>query len=283
VNEYPVFVPFEADHLATVIAVPDGEPRGLALLSTGVAAPRSHRFQMWSRTAERLADVGVASARWEYRGTHDSTGTAHHIMEADIPVDQLRAVARFAQRAVGVEQVVTVGNCLGAQAGLSLAAELPECVGAVCLLPQVVEPVALRKKVSKGRAKGLVSSVRSIRAVRRRLVNPLRRLTMTTRSSLSDPLPAALDHGKIVFLFDQENMKNQGVSFRLRQIVNQLDPRHRERLDVRVLPVESLDRFGNLETQAIALETIVEWIDRRFAELATRPEPVTAVPGSEGS
>ena len=40
--------------VARVVAVPDGAPRGLVLLSTGLGGSRSHRYQLWAIAARRL-------------------------------------------------------------------------------------------------------------------------------------------------------------------------------------------------------------------------------------
>src|SRR2546426_8495657 len=39
VKEYPVFVPYGAEHLGAVVTLPEAEPAGLVLLVTGTGAP----------------------------------------------------------------------------------------------------------------------------------------------------------------------------------------------------------------------------------------------------
>src|SRR5439155_20894003 len=143
VRDFPVFVPWRGEHLAAVVAVPEGRPRGLAVFSSVPGSPRTHRHQVWARAAERLGDRGIASVRFEFVGLDDSTGTSVEVSMAVSPLDQILAVTRFAQRAVGVDPLVAAGNCLGAQAALALAAELPECTGAVCMLPPAVRSGAV--------------------------------------------------------------------------------------------------------------------------------------------
>src|SRR5439155_9845754 len=46
VREYPVFIPWEGEHLAAVLSVPEGRARALALLPNVPGAPRSHRYQV---------------------------------------------------------------------------------------------------------------------------------------------------------------------------------------------------------------------------------------------
>jgi alpha-beta hydrolase superfamily lysophospholipase len=67
-KEFPFFVPYEDQFLAGTLTVPDRDPEALVLLLAGTGAPRSHRFQLWTRTARGLAEHGLASVRLDYRG-----------------------------------------------------------------------------------------------------------------------------------------------------------------------------------------------------------------------
>jgi pimeloyl-ACP methyl ester carboxylesterase len=261
VKEYPVFVPWGEDHLAAVITVPEVEPRGLVVLCGVPGAPRSHRYQVWARAAERLSDAGVASVRWEYMGLDDSTGSVTEVSMAVTPVDQSVAVTRYAQRALGVEKVVGVGNCMGAQSALSLAADLGECVGAVCILPQVTKQRATRRAFRKA-ARGRLGFLRS-KLVRRLLIGPLSRFGPRMRPTVRDPLPRALEHGRVLFVYDREHLESRSRAFpRVRAVVKRLPNAHRSRFELRVLPSWGLDRFGSLESQGAALDAIVDWVER---------------------
>jgi hypothetical protein len=79
VKDYPIFVPVDGDHLASILTVPDAEPRGLvALFQGGGGAPRSYYNSMWTVAARELAGLGFAasatprassSSRWMNRRT----------------------------------------------------------------------------------------------------------------------------------------------------------------------------------------------------------------------
>jgi pimeloyl-ACP methyl ester carboxylesterase len=262
VREYPVFVPWRGeDHLAAVIAVPERDPRGLVVLCGVPGAPRSHRYQMWARAAERLCEEGVASIRWEYRGLDDSTGAASEVSMAVTPIDQTIEVTRFAQRAVGVDKVVGVGNCMGAQSALSLAAELEECMGAVCFLPQLTKQRAGRRAFRRA-ARGQLRFLRS-RLVRGLVIGPLSRFGPPMRPTVREPLPRALEHARVLFVYDREHLDARSRAFpKIRAVVNRLPESHRGRFELRVLPSWGLDRFGSLESQESALDAILDWVGR---------------------
>ena len=116
-REYPLFVPHDSGHLAAVLTVPDDDADGLVVLVTGIGAPRSHRFQMWTRLARRLADRGLASVRFDYHGMGDSTGTALEWGDDwdTVLLAETMAVANEAMRATGTRRVAIAGNCAGAE------------------------------------------------------------------------------------------------------------------------------------------------------------------------
>ncbi len=201
--------------------------------------------------------------RWEYRGLDDSTGSVDHVSMAVTPVDQVLAVARFGQRAAGVEPVLGVGNCMGAQAALSLAAGLEDCVGTVCILPQVLKPGRIRTLV-KGAAKGKpADGGKKSRYAHRVLRSVVGRFGLKVRPPVQAPLPRALERGPVLFLYDREHLEGRARAFpRIRRIVDRLPPGLRSRFELRVLPTHGLDRFGTAESQELTLEAICEWVDR---------------------
>lgn len=264
-REFPVFIPWERTRLAAVVATPDDEPRGLVVLSTGLGAPRSHRFQMWALAAERLASRGIASVRWEYQGFHDSTGSIEQVRMVPTPLDQALAVTRFAKDATGVQAVGAAGNCYGAQIALAMAAEMPECVGAMCILPEGVEPGRLSSLLRKVAGRNVARLVRSSRTFRR-LTRPLRRVNLKPRRALSGPLPKALARAEVVFLYDEASLRSGPTDFsKIQAVIDQLPTPSRDRCDLRVIAKSGLDRFGSIETQEAMLDAITTWADRCFS------------------
>jgi len=267
VREFPVFVPFGTEHLAAVLAVPDGDPRGLVLLSTGVGAPRAHRFQVWARLAELLAARGIASIRYDYLGMHGSTGTVNAADLDDTPIEQIKTMEAFGREMLGLHQVIAVGNCFGGHGSLELAARESECIGAVCILPRTVRPGKLSillQTVVHGRVGAFIRRRPWLRTVAR----PLRRVNLKQREHTRYALPKALRHAAVLFLVDADHRKRMSRFKKLNEILDTVPAADRARFELRVLPGVGLDRFGSVETQDAVLETIPAWVDRRLAEVA---------------
>jgi pimeloyl-ACP methyl ester carboxylesterase len=278
-REFPVFVPWREEHLAAVIAVPEGTPRGLVVLSTGLGAPRSHRYQVWAKASDELARSGVASIRWEYRGMHDSSGSLIQISTAEVPMEQNRTVAEFAQRALGVSKVVGVGNCYGAQVALGMAADQEDCLGAICILPEGVEPGRLSSALRRAGGRKVACFLRSHRALHR-LLGPIRRINVRARRALSGALPRALARTSVLFLYDRDGLDEGPTDFsKIKVIIDRLPQAHRARCELRVIADGGLDRFGSIETQAAAIQAIVGWAGERFA-IAEADAEVEAVPAA---
>lgn len=264
-REFPVFIPYEGDHLAAVVTVPDRErPRGLVLLSNVPGSPRSHRYQLWARAAERLAAIGAASVRWEYAGLDDSTGSSEEMTTLVTPVDQALAVARFVQRALGVEKMVAAGNCLGAQTALTVAAEASDCVGAVCILPPVIKQANVRQRIGKAtRRRGVLGFLQANRTVRRFVLQPIGRFGLRMRPQVSEPLGRALRHARVVFVYDQEHLASRSRAFpKVDGAIKGLPEGWRRRFELRILPSRGLDRFGSAASQEAAIAVVVEWAER---------------------
>ena len=106
-REYPVWIPVDDHHIAAIVALPEGDPRGVVLFTTGGAgAPRSQRFRLWTRAARELADRGIASVRMEYEGVGDSTGAGRIGLKwSQLPTDDVIEVAKFAMSVTGTTQL----------------------------------------------------------------------------------------------------------------------------------------------------------------------------------
>jgi alpha/beta superfamily hydrolase len=135
-TEHAMFVPFASDQLATVLTLPDSDPRGLAVLLQGLGAARSHKNRIWTRMARALAGRGIASVRMDYAGMGDSTGKLRASL-AEPPVEEAEAVARVAMKVAGVDQLATVGHCMGARTSFALACRMEECITVATIVPPV--------------------------------------------------------------------------------------------------------------------------------------------------
>ena len=263
-KEFPVFVPDGTDHFGAVITVPDSEPKGLVLLLTGTGAARSHRFQLWTRVARELADRGLAVARLDYEGVGDSTGG---VREVGLTLTQREAVAvlRFARQAIPVDRVAVVGNCSGAIAALGVAAQTPDCIGAVCILTRLLMPSPVNRLVISGRRSRLAAWVRSNPTLHR-AIRPFRGRRGKPSENVTTPFHAALGHSRLFFLYGEEDNDayNPKVKAALTRLLAQHPAEERERFELQVLPGGSLSGFESLETQRLTIDTVVEWLTSCF-------------------
>jgi dienelactone hydrolase len=273
-KEYPVFVPFGDEHLAAVVAVPDEPVDGLVLLTTGTGAPRSHRFQVWARTARRMAERRIASVRMEYLGIGDSTGRMLQPSLGDQRRDQAVAVARFALEAVGTDRLAVAGNCSGSIVALDVAAEMQECRGAVLILPRLIRPTGLGRAVIGSRGGRLSAAVRSNRAVYgalRKAISPYlrgesgRNVPMPT---IAQAIERAVGHARLLFVYaerDSDVYLQRSVAV-LPSLVEDLPSGRRDQVEVRLVPFGPLSGFESIEAQDGTIELVADWVEACFRE-----------------
>jgi hypothetical protein len=262
-REYPVFVPVRNGDVAAVVTAPDAPARGLVLLQTGLGATRSHRFGLWTRTARRLADEhGLASIRWEYLGVGDSAGELVVWRETDLPLEDMRAVARLGTQVFGVERFAVAGNCIGSWASLALAAEETACVGAALIRMPLIAP----RPAGPGRAapfrRTLDRHPRVLRAAKRAA-----RRRPPGKVGFGRHMPKALEHADVLMLYGERDFTfERGVKRAADRLVASLPPASQSRFRLDVLPSsERLSGFEDVELQARLIETIVAWMGERFA------------------
>jgi hypothetical protein len=192
---------------------------------------------------------------------HDSTGSIPEVSTYGIPFDAVDTVTRFALRAVGSVPVVAAGNCCGGLFALAQAARTEACLGAVCILPETLEPGPLNSAMRKAAGRRVRALFRSNRALRR-MVGPLRVLDLRTRRALRESLPGALARAPVLFLYDREHLRTGINDFgRIENLLRRLPPRHRARSELRVVATRGLDRFGSVENQELTVQALVEWAE----------------------
>jgi dienelactone hydrolase len=263
VTEFPVFVPHGKDHLGAVITVPDEPTAGLVLLTTGTGAPRSHRFQLWTTVARRLAERGLASVRMEYLGVGDSTGRVQErrMGELDLRVDEAEAVTRFAQAATGVDRLAAVGNCSGGLVALGVATRLQSSfVGTVCILPRVLQPTKMNEMVIGLRGSKIASFARSS-PILRPVVRSLRGRKGKPRSLIQERMARALAGGRLLFVYSERDTDafNEQSRKQIDRILDQLPQDHRARFELKVFPGGPLSGFESLEAQRDVIDLAVGW------------------------
>ena len=261
-KEFPVFVPYEKEHLAATFTVPDGDPEALVLLLAGTGAPRSHRFQLWTRTARALADQGLASVRIDYRGIGDSRGRMAQPVLGDERLDQAVTAARFGMKACGVNRLAVIGNCSGGVVGLGVTARMPEVEASILILPRLVYMSGVSRAAVGARKSRLGAIVRK---------NPLlRRLVQRTvkgRRDLPSPPVAqyfepALANARLLFVYSEHDRDPYVAKSRrlLQQMTDRLSPERRSRVESTLIDEGPLSGFESLVVQERVIASVVKWV-----------------------
>jgi len=261
VKEYPFFVPYDHEHLAATLTVPDEDPQAVVLLLAGTGAPRSHRFQLWTRTARALADRGLASVRVDYRGIGDSAGRVIQPVLGDQRTEQAMTAARFGMQACAVDRLAVIGNCSGGVVGLGVTAQMPEVESAILILPRLVQMSSVGRAALDARKSRWGAIVR-----RNRVLRKVAHATLKTgRDVASPPVPAsflpALEHARLLFMYSEHDRDPYvGKSRRLlQQMIAKLSPEHRSRVESILIDEGPLSGFESRVVQERVISEVVRW------------------------
>ena len=118
-SEAALVVPCQGDQLVGVLAVPERPVARGVLIVVGGPQYRAGSHRQFTLLARRLAQAGIASLRFDYRGMGDSSGALHSY--EDIEDDIRSAVDAFVERVPSVQEVVIWGLCGAASAALFYA------------------------------------------------------------------------------------------------------------------------------------------------------------------
>jgi dienelactone hydrolase len=261
VNEHPIFVPFEGEHISAVITTPDGVSDGLVLMLQGAGgAPRSHRYRLWVRTARALADRGIASIRMDYLGIGDSTGTYRSDMDAP-PLDQATSMATLGLRWTGTERLGVVGNCIGARTALALAASMEACASVACILPSALGPVLQRQ--GRPNPVGAAAMARRVPTLKRAARRSLGAARLLPRLHFVDHVHGAALEADLLFVHGG----NAQSRVQLQRGVAELDTTRRA--EVSFLPSEGIHGLRPLETQRFVIDSVARWMAQSLVERAS--------------
>lgn len=272
-NEHPMFVPWaDGEHLAALLTLPDSPPRGLVLLLQGLGPPRSHRYQLWTRTARALAERGIASVRMDYPQVGDSTGVLHGTLE-DPPLSETLAVASAAMRAAGVTALAAIGNCMGGRTALKIQGSVGDCRGIGVIVTG--DPKKYLGRSGRPGTRG---------GFRQRLVRKVRR--MRARGGQGGGIrwipdvPRTLASSELLLLYAGP----ESTGSDLERSLSVLDARTPgAKTAFRFIPAATTNRFElELSVQRRVVELLVDWLDGVMpARTAERPDAgrgVGAVP-----
>jgi alpha/beta superfamily hydrolase len=267
VKQFPVFVPYGDEHLAATLSVPDAEPKAVVLLLAGTGAPRSHRFQLWTRTARALADIGLASVRLDYRGIGDSGGRVDQDVLGDYRLDQALTAARFGLRACRVDRLAVVGNCSGGLVGLGVAAQMAECQTAVMILPRLAQIGGVSRaaiEVRKSRFGAVVRRHPFLRKVAHRTLKGRRDLPTPM---MAQAFQAALTRARLLFIYSEHDQDPYVSRSRrlLEHVVADLPPDRRERVETKLIDEGPLAGFESRIVQQHVIGEVVRWMIRSLS------------------
>lgn len=280
-KEYPVFIPFGSGHLAAIVAVPPGPPRGLVLLLQGLGAPRSHRYGLWTRTGRSLAERGIASVRFDYPEVGDSTGALNATMDHP-PVEEGIAVAETVMEALGIDAFGAVGNCMGGTVGFTMAARHEGCVTAVSL----GDPKSLLH--GQGRSSPQQAKRRAARRLPKvaKMIRPYlsrRNGPPKQRVRFIPIVGEAVRSAHVLFL-----MLDKDIGPSMRRCVAAIGAVEGRPQGLRT-EVRGVEAEGGtilqlpIEAQQKVIDEIVDWMDETLPAASTPAESVTATADASGA
>jgi pimeloyl-ACP methyl ester carboxylesterase len=279
-NEYPIFVPVQDQHIAAVITVPDSAPRALVhLLQGGGGQSRSHRNRSWVRLSRGLAAEGIASVRMDYPGLGDSTGVPNFQRESP-PVDAAIAVASAGLRIVGVDTFGVVGNCIGIATAIEMATQMPSCSAVVSVVPIALEPLMTtsdRRSVTARKAIGnrVPTLRRMVRDLRRRGVMGPRRSASRLRPELATILRSA----RVLILHGGTEDSRKRLRVQVGRMKEQIGDDAARRLEVGQLPSEG-PGFRELRYQQAIIDSCIEWLNGVFPGTTHELAKTDRLPGA---
>ncbi len=276
-KQFPLLVEAGDGHVASVVTVPDGEPRGVVVSLAGTGRHNVIGSTLCAHLSQRLVEHGLATVRLDYSGIGDSPGLVPTwvLSDVDAASQQAGAVLAATMEALDVSDFAAVGTCYGSRVALSLVAR-PSCLGAICLAPPVLDHGGLARVSRRVGERTVLSHVRSHAALRR-LAQPLRR-TLRARKPAAGVVGAFdhLDRAQIAFLYGK-NPQDDHYSRRAREVLDAslaaLPPERRERFELRMLPWGPLSTFDILppEDKAEVLDVVVALVLAAFDDAGTMP------------
>ena len=155
VQEEPVCFSSEGQHIIGVVhRPPEAGPTGVpvVVMCHGFTGHKVEAHRIFVKTARSLAQVGVASLRFDFRGSGDSAGEFDEVTVEGEVRDALAAIA-YARRHVG-RPVALLGLSLGGMVA-TLAAQRDGDVAALVLWAPVARPDRLARRIQAGAGEGM--------------------------------------------------------------------------------------------------------------------------------
>jgi hypothetical protein len=259
VIEYQLFVRVGPERVASVVTVPEGEPRALvALLQGGGGATRSYHNSMWTLTSRELADRGLATVRVDWIGIGDSTGSFSQALGTP-PADVLRAVLDVAVGATDIHRLGIAAECGGADTALALATDLAARVDSVAVIKLLAEEGRVLNRVrgsvvSRRRLIGFVERHPTVNRLARR---SYWRLQMRTSKPVMKQLANFRRHAPVLLM-------GFGAADRYRAAAAALQRKHGVgEFEMAEIPFRGPDGMPDwVGRERFLRERLVDWFDR---------------------
>jgi alpha/beta superfamily hydrolase len=147
-RERPVFLESGPQRLFAILAEPETPSPsrvGVVMLHARNRTHTANRNRSGVGLSRAFAKIGVASIRFDFHGSGDSTGDGANGLVRQAGLDVITAAQCLAD--AGYDRIVLSGICYGAMAGLMVGREIPGLVGVSMLNP----PFASLKKPGQTR------------------------------------------------------------------------------------------------------------------------------------
>ena len=160
--EEPLFFPAHTHRLFGVLHTPAGTPRLGVVFCAPFAEEHKQGYHVFVELARRLEAHGIASLRFDYRGTGDSEGPFADFTLAGA-IDDIASAAALLRDRTGVEDVTLVGLRLGASLAWRAAEDGLDASHLVLWQPIVdgklfyrlnIRRMLIRQMMTDGKAKG---------------------------------------------------------------------------------------------------------------------------------
>ncbi len=300
VDETPIFFESGPDTLFGIVTAPTGTRRdvGVVLMYGGGYNMSANLDQFWTHVARRLAAEGFHVLRFDHHGNGDSTGTVDNFDhrypfsdDLEAAVDQLAAL--------GLDQIVLLGDCLGARACFVCAAGHEAVVGVYALstvvndeamdrasewastyglshyvrralsprtLKKLRDPV-LRKayfKVGVAKARSVVGLAREPKPVTFS-VDPDDRQAVAPSEGFLRPVSDALERGVVMnFVFGEADDERRARFEDARAgVLGEILDRAPAKVEISVIP-GALAILPDTDTQDAVVEHVAHWAAERF-------------------
>lgn len=134
-HERPTLFECDGDRLIGIIAQPPQPIETGVVIIVGGPQYRAGSHRQFTLLARQLAEQGIASIRFDYRGMGDSEGDMRNFEAID--ADIKAAIDNFTIQSPGIKQIVLWGLCDAASAALYYGHTDPRVKGMVLLNPWV--------------------------------------------------------------------------------------------------------------------------------------------------